>query len=94
MSEHDRNLAEMGPEQGAEQDRAQALMQDAIDEVRPRAVGLAGTDIVELLSAALEARGIGPQPPTWLAAVADEIGSGGTYVEDPAAAAYPPEDFA
>lgn len=86
MSEQDRELAQMEQDQGERHRQAQALMQAAIDEVAPRAPGLAMPDIVELLAAALDARGIGPQPRNWLEAVAGELGSGGTYVEDPAAA--------
>lgn len=86
MNERDRDLAQMEQDQGERHHQAQALMQAAIDEVATRARGLAVPDIVEMLGAALEARGIGPQPRNWLEAVAAELGSGGTYVEDPAAA--------
>lgn len=86
MSEHDRDLAQMEQDQGARHREAQALMQDAIAEVTPRGRGIAVPDVIELLEAALETRGIGPQPRNWIEAVATEIVSGSTYIEDPAAA--------
>jgi hypothetical protein len=85
MSEHDRDLAQMERDQGERHREAQALIQEAIAEVTPQGRDLPATDIIELLEAALESRGIGPQPKNWLESVADEISSGGTYVEDPAA---------
>jgi hypothetical protein len=84
MSEHDRDLAQMEHEQGVRHREAQALIQEAIAEVSALGRDLPVADIKELLARALEARGIGPQPKNWLASVADELSSGGTYVEDPA----------
>lgn len=86
MSEHDRDLAQMEQDQGARHREAQALIQDAIAEVTSRGRDLPAPEVMELLAAALDARGIGPQPRNWLESVADEISSGGTYIEDPAAA--------
>ena len=86
MSEQDRDLAQMEQDQGDRHREAQALMQDAIAEVTPQGRDLPVPDVVELLEAALDARGIGPQPRNWLEAVATEIVSGSTYIEDPAAA--------
>jgi hypothetical protein len=86
MSEHDRDLAQMEQDQAARHREAQALIQQAIAEVTPPGRDLPAADVIELLAAALDARGIGPQPRNWLESVADEISSGGTYVEDPAAA--------
>jgi hypothetical protein len=86
MSEHDRDLAQMEQDQGVRHRAAQALIQEAISEVTPQGRDLPAADVVELLAAALDAGGIGPQPRHWLEAVASEVSSGGTYVEDPAAA--------
>ena len=85
MSEHDRDLAQMEQDQGVRHHEAQARIQEAIAEVTPQGRDLPVVDIMELLTGALESRGIGPQPKNWLESVADEISSGGTYVEDPAA---------
>ena len=85
MSEHDRDLAQMEQDQGVRHREAQALIQEAIAEVTPQGRGLPAAHVMELLAGARESRGIGPQPKNWLESVADEISSGGTYVEDPAA---------
>ena len=83
MSEQERPLAEM-PEPEAERHRqVQALIQDAIAEVVARSAGRAREEVVADLTRALQARGIGPQPPRWLEAVADEALQGHQYVEDP-----------
>ena len=85
MSEHDRDLAEMEQDQATRHRAVQTLIQEAITEVTPRGRDLPPADVMALLAAALEARGIGPQPRNWLESVASEISTGGTYVEDPAA---------
>ena len=85
MSEQDRNLAEMDEGQSQAHRARQALMQEAITEVTAEAQGRDQADVVDALTRALEVRGIGPQPPKWLEAVAAEALAGRIYVEDQSA---------
>lgn len=82
MNDQDRNLAQMGDEQYDRHHRAQELIQAAIQQVMPEAGGLTKEEIVDRLNAALAERGIGPQPPRWLDAVASEAQRGRLYVEE------------
>jgi hypothetical protein len=85
MSEHDRDLAAMDEGQSRAHHGKHVLMQEAITEVTADAQGRDQADVVDALTRALEARGIGPQPPTWLEAVAGEARQGRVYVEDQSA---------
>jgi hypothetical protein len=83
VSEQDRDLAQMDEGDAARHHRAQTLMQEAIAEVSADARDGELPDIVARLESALAARGIGPQPPRWLEAVAMDAQQGRLYVEDP-----------
>jgi hypothetical protein len=83
MSEQDRPLAEMPDEEYVHHRQVQVSIQEAISEVSQGAAGRERDEIIADLNRALQARGIGPQPPRWLEAVADEALQGHTYIEDP-----------
>ena len=82
MSEHDRDLASMDPGDSERHRLAQALIQEAIDEVGQGAQGRDVDDLRVRLVDALAARGIQAQPPRWLDSVCAELASGHRYVED------------
>jgi hypothetical protein len=85
MSEQDRDLAQMDDEQHLRHQRRHALVQEAINEVSAEAEGRDQGEIARQLSLALEARGMDPQPPRWLEAVAAAASQGRLYVEDQSA---------
>lgn len=58
-------------------------MEEAIAEVAASARGAELSDVVVLVEAALASRGVPPQPPRWLEAVATDTQQGRIYVEEP-----------
>jgi predicted RNA polymerase sigma factor len=86
MSEQDRNLAQMDEGDQDRHARAQALIQEAIDEVSTGESGRDPTDVKAALVAALARRGIENQPENWLESVATDAANGGRYIEDTRAA--------
>lgn len=64
-----------------ERERHRAIMQVVIEEVAERSNGRAVPEVVADLERSLAARGLPPQPHSWVMAVAQDAASGHTYVE-------------
>jgi hypothetical protein len=82
MSEQDRDLAAMDEGDTERHRVAQALIQEAIDEVGHESKGRDVVEVRARLVQALAARGIREQPPRWVDSVAAELVVGHRYVED------------